>query len=99
MSHFDLMMNLMCEEATKCTEVSEIAAAAAAAAAHCTLHTHTHRCNKSMLFNSSFEDSLVMISRVLLPALITKSSTAIKISAVAPVLLLLLILSSSQLSP
>ncbi len=41
MSHFDLMMNLMCEEATKCTEVSEIAAAAAAAA-HCTLHTHTH---------------------------------------------------------
>ncbi len=41
MSHFDLMMNLMCEEATKCTEVSEIAAAAAAAAAHCTLHTHT----------------------------------------------------------
>jgi hypothetical protein len=52
-----------------------------------------------MLFNSSFEDSLVMISRVLLPALITKSSTAIKISAVAPVLLLLLILSSSQLFP
>jgi hypothetical protein len=41
MSHFDLMMNLMCDEATKCTEVSEIAAAAAAAA-HCTLHTHTH---------------------------------------------------------
>jgi hypothetical protein len=64
--------------------------------AHC---THTHRSNKSMLFNSSFEDSLVMISRVLLPALITKSSTAIKVSAVAPVLLLLLILSSSHLSP